>query len=88
MIVEYFKELANRANLGNWNSWNTQYRVLAVVVGLLVAYWALRVMVPAVLRILRPFLFLAIVLAAVWALFPTETCSIEFLSKLPFLCTR
>jgi len=88
LIVEYFKELANRANLGNWNSWNTQYRVLAVVVGLLVAYWALRVMVPAVLRILRPFLFLAIVLAAVWALFPTETCSIEFLSKLPLLCAR
>ncbi len=86
--MEYLKELAARANLGNWNSWSTQYRVLAVVVGLLVAYWALRVMVPAVLRILRPFLFLAIVLAAVWALFPTETCSIEFLSKLPLLCVR
>jgi multisubunit Na+/H+ antiporter MnhE subunit len=86
--VEYLKELAARANLGNWNSWSTQYRVLAVVVGLVVAYWALRVMVPAVLRILRPFLFLAIVLAAVWALFPTETCSIEFLSKLPLLCAR
>jgi multisubunit Na+/H+ antiporter MnhE subunit len=86
--VEYFKELAARANLGNWDSWSTQYRVLAVVVGLLVAYWAIRAMVPAVLRILRPFLFLAIVLVAVWALFPTETCSIEFLSKLPLLCAR
>jgi hypothetical protein len=88
LIVEYFKELANRANLGNWDSWNTQYRVLAVVLGLLAAYWALRVMVPAVLRILRPFLFVALGLAAVWALYPTETCSIEFLSKLPFLCAR
>jgi hypothetical protein len=86
--VEYFKELANRANLGNWASWSTPYRVLVVVVGLLAAYWALRVMMPAVLRILRPFLFLAIGLAAVWALFPTETCSIEFLSKLPVLCAR
>jgi hypothetical protein len=86
--VEYFKELAARAHLGNWNSWSMQYRVLAVVVGLLVAYWAIRVMVPAVLRILRPFLLLAIVLVAVWALFPTETCSIEFLSRLPFLCAR
>jgi hypothetical protein len=86
--VEYLKELANRAKLGNWDSWSPQYRVLAVVVGLLVAYWALRMTVPAVLRILRPFLFLAIVLAAVWALFPTETCSIEFLSKLPVLCAR
>ena len=86
--MEYFKELANRANLGNWDSWSTQYRLLAVVVGLLVAYWALRVMVPAVLRILRPFLFLAIVLAAIWVLFPTETCSIEFLSRLPVLCAR
>ena len=59
-----------------------------MVVGLLVAYWALRIMVPAVLRILRPFLFLAIVLAAIWVLFPTETCSIEFLSRLPVLCAR
>jgi hypothetical protein len=86
--VEHFKELANRANLGSWDSWSTQYRLLAVVVSLLVAYWALRVMVPAVLRILRPFLFLAIVLAAIWVLFPTETCSIEFLSRLPVLCAR
>jgi hypothetical protein len=86
--VEYLKELANRANLGSWDSWSTQYRLLAVVVGLLVAYWALRVMVPAVLRILRPFLFLAIVLAAIRVLFPTETCSIEFLSRLPVLCAR
>jgi len=88
LIVEYLKELADRANLGNWDSWNAQYRLLAVIVGLLVAYLALRMMVPAVLRILRPAFFLAIVLLAVWALFPTETCSIEFLSKLPILCTR
>jgi hypothetical protein len=86
--VEYFKELATRANLGNWDSWSMQYRLLAVVVGLLAAYWGLRVMLPAVLRILRPFLFLAIVLAAVWALFPAETCSIEFLSRLPVICAR
>jgi multisubunit Na+/H+ antiporter MnhE subunit len=86
--VEYFKELANRANLGNWDSWSMQYRLLAVVVGLLAAYWGLRVMLPAVLRILRPFLFLAIVLVAVWALFPAETCSIEFLSRLPVICAR
>jgi multisubunit Na+/H+ antiporter MnhE subunit len=86
--VEYVKELAARAKLGSWDSWSSQYRVLAVVVGLLVAYWALRVMVPAVLRIVRPFLFLAIVLVAVWALYPAETCSIEFLSKLPILCAR
>jgi hypothetical protein len=86
--VEYFKELAVRANLGNWDSWSMQYRLLAVVVGLLAAYWGLRVMLPAVLRILRPFLFLAIVLAAVWALFPAETCSIEFLSRLPVICAR
>jgi len=86
--VEYLKELAARANVGSWDSWSTQYRLLAVVVGLLVAYWALRAMVPAVLRILRPFLFLACVLVAVWALYPAETCSIEFLSKLPFLCAH
>ena len=86
--MEYVKELAARSHLGSWDSWSTQYRVLAVVVGLLVAYWALRVMVPTVLRILRPVLFLAIMLAAVWALFPTETCSIELLSRLPAHCAR
>ena len=86
--MEYLKELIARANLGTWDSWSTQYRLLAVVVGLLAAYWALRVMLPAVLRVLRPFLFLAIVLAAVWLLYPTETCSIEFLSRLPVLCAH
>ena len=86
--MDYLKELAARTNLGSWESWSSQYRVLAVVVGLLVAYWALRVLVPAVLRVLMPFLFLAIVLAAVWALYPEETCSIELLSKLPVICAR
>jgi hypothetical protein len=87
--VEYLKELASRADLGTtWDSWSTQYRVLAVIVALLVAYVALRSVVPAVLRILRPGLFVVIVLLGVWALFPTETCSIELLSRLPFLCRR
>jgi hypothetical protein len=87
--VEYLKELASRADLpGIWDSWSTQYRVLAVIVVLLVAYFALRSVVPAVLRMLRPGLFLVIVLLAVWALFPIEICSIEFLSRLPLLCRR
>ena len=86
--MEYFKELAARANLGSWDSWSIQYRVLAVILGLLVAYTALRLMVLAMFRLLRPILFLAVVLAAVWALFPTETCSIEILSRLPMLCAR
>ena len=85
--MEYLKELANRADLaGLWNSWGTQYRVLAVIVALVVAYVALRSVVPAVLRILRPGLFLVIALLGVWALFPAETCSIEFLARLPLLC--
>ena len=87
--MEYLKELVSRADLGTtWDSWSTQYRVLAVIVALLVAYVALRSVVPAVLRILRPGLFVVIVLLGVWALFPTETCSIELLSRLPFLCRR
>jgi len=86
--VEQLKELFARANLGTWDSWSMQYRVLAVVIGLLVAYWALQVLLPVVLRVLRPFIFLAIILAAVWALFPTETCSIEILSKIPMICAR
>ncbi len=86
--MEYFNELMARANLGSWESWSAQYRVLAIIIGLMVAYWALRVMVPAVLRILWPVFFLVLVLGAVWALYPNETCSITFLSKLPVLCVR
>ncbi len=65
-----------------------QYRVLAVVIALLVAYWALQVLLPVVLRVLRPFIFLAIILFAVWALFPAEVCSLDILSKIPKLCAR
>jgi hypothetical protein len=89
LIVEYLKELASRADLGTtWDSWGTQYRVLAVIVALLAAYLALRSVLPAVLRMLRPALFIVIVLLGVWALFPAETCSIEVLSRLPLLCRR
>jgi hypothetical protein len=86
--VEYLKELANRADLANWDSWSMQYRVLAVVVGLFVAYMAVRALLPTVLRLLRPVIFVALALFAVWVLFPAETCSIEFLAKLPILCAR
>ena len=85
--MEYLRELAGRADLSaTWGSWSTQYRVLAVIVALLAAYLALRSIVPAVLRMLRPGLFLVIVLLGVWALFPAEICSIEALSRLPLLC--
>jgi hypothetical protein len=87
-MVDFLKELANRADLGSWTSWSMQYRVLAVIVGLLVAYLALRAIVPVALRLLRPVLFFALVLLAVWVLYPTETCSIEFLSRIPVLCAR
>ncbi len=86
--MEYLKELANRADLGAWQSWSIQYRVLAVVLGLFVAYLALRSILPAMLRLVRPALFMVVVLIAVWALFPAETCSIEILARLPILCAR
>jgi hypothetical protein len=89
LIVEYLKELASRADLaGIWDSWSAQYRVIAVIVGLLVAYLALRSIVPTVLRLLKPALLIVIVLLGLWAVFPTETCSIEFLSRLPLICRR
>lgn len=86
--MEYVNELLTRANLGTWDSWSMQYRVLAVVIGLLIAYWALQILLPVVLRVLRPVIFLAIILVAVWALFPAEVCSFEMLSKIPMLCAR
>ncbi len=86
--MEQLNELLTRAKLGTWDTWSMQYRVLGVVIGLIVAYWALQVLLPVVLRVLRPFIFLAIILAAVWALFPTEVCSVEMLSKIPRICAR
>lgn len=86
--MEYLKELAKRADLGAWQSWSIQYRVLAVVVGLLVAWLVLRSILPAMLRLLRPALFILVVLIGVWALFPREVCSIEILARLPMLCAR
>ena len=87
--MEYLKELANRADLGaTWDSWSTQYRVIAVILGLLIAYLALSSIVPTVLRLLKPALLILIVLLGLWAVFPTETCSIEVLSRLPLICRR
>lgn len=87
--MDYLRELAGRANLSaSWEAWSPTYRVLAIAVGLVVAYWALRFALPAVLRIFRPVLFVAFALAAVWVLFPEATCSIELISKLPVVCAR
>jgi hypothetical protein len=87
--MDYLKELAGRANLSaTWEAWSPEYRVLAIAVGLAFAYWALRVAVPAVVRILRPVLLAMFAFGAVWALFPEATCSIELISKLPVLCSR
>jgi hypothetical protein len=86
--VEYLKTLFARAGLGSWETWALQYRVLAVTLGLFALYLLVRVAGPTVLRILRPFLLLAFVLAVLWAVYPAEMCSIEFLSKLPLLCAR
>ena len=89
MIVEYLKTLAARAGLsGNWESWDLQYRVLAVTLGLLLIHLAMRAIGPVAQRMLRPLLFLVFVLAVLFAVYPTQTCSIEFLSKLPILCAR
>ena len=87
--MDYLRELAARANLSaTWEAWSPLYRVLVIAAGLAFAYWALRFAVPAVLRILRPVLFVAFALAAAWALFPEATCSIEVISKLPVVCAR
>ena len=87
--MDYLRELAGRANLSaTWEAWSPAYRVLAIAVGLALAYWALRFAVPAVLRILWPVLLVAFALAAVWAVFPEATCSIELISKLPVICAR
>ena len=87
--MDYLKELAGRANLSaTWEAWTPEYRVLAIAVALVFAYWALRVAVPAVLRILRPVLFVAFILAAVWILFPEATCSVGVIFTLPVICSR
>ena len=86
--MEYLQKLAARADLSGWDSWAVQYRVLAVVGTALLAYWVLRVAVPAFLRLARPALLLLLVAAVVWAVFPNEMCSMQWASKLPVLCAR
>ena len=87
--MDYLRELAGRANLSaTWEAWSPTYRVLAIAVGLALAYWVLRFALPAVLRMLWPVLLVVFVLAAAWALFPEATCSIELISKLPVICAR
>jgi hypothetical protein len=86
--VEYLKKLVARVDLSGWDSWPVHYRVLAVVAAALLAYWLLRVVVPAFLRLARPVLLLLLIVAAVWAIFPNEMCSMEWASKLPVICAR
>ena len=87
--MDYLKELAARTNLSaSWQSWTPEYRVLAIAVALVLAYWALRSALPAFLRVLKPALFLVFVFGAVWALFPEATCSLEPIAKLPVICSR
>ena len=86
--MEYLKKLLARTDLGAWDSWPVHYRVLAVVAAALLAYWLLRVVVPAFLRLARPVLLLLLVAAVVWAVFPDEMCSMRWASKLPVLCAR
>jgi hypothetical protein len=86
--VEYLQKLMERAGLSGWDSWSVPYRVLAVVGAALLAYWLLRVAVPAFLRLARPALLLLLLAAVVWAVFPNEMCSMQWASKLPVLCAR
>ena len=87
-IVEYLQKLGERAGLGGWESWLVAYRVLAIVAAALLAYWLLRVAVPAAVRLVRPVLLLLLAVAVVGAVFPNEMCSMPWASKLPVLCVR
>ena len=64
------------------------YRVLAIVAAALLAYWLVRVAVPAAVRLVRPVLLLLLAAAVIWAIFPNEMCSMSWASKLPVLCAR
>jgi uncharacterized membrane protein YphA (DoxX/SURF4 family) len=86
--VDFLQKLAARADLSGWSSWDTPHRVLAVVAAALLIYWGLRVAVPAFLRLARPVLLLLLIVAAVWAAFPEEMCSMQWASGLPVICSR
>ena len=86
--MDFLQKLVARADLSGWDSWAVQYRVLSVVAAALLVYWALRVAVPAFLRLARPVLLLLLIVAAVWAAFPEEMCSMQWASKLPVVCSR
>ncbi len=86
--MDFLQKLVARADLSGWDSWSVQYRVLSVVAAALLVYWALRVAVPAFLRLAKPVLLLLLIVAAVWAAFPEEMCSMQWASKLPIVCSR
>ncbi len=86
--MDFLQKLVARADLSGWDSWAVHYRVLSVVAAALLVYWALRVAVPAFLRLARPVLLLLLIVAAVWAAFPGEMCSMQWASKLPAVCSR
>ena len=86
--MDFLQKLVGRADLSGWDSWSVQYRVLVVVAAALAVYWALRVAVPAFLRLARPVLLLLLIVAAVWAAFPGEMCSMQWAARLPVVCLR
>ena len=86
--MDFLQKLAARADLSGWDSWAVQYRVLFVVVAALLVYWALRVAVPAFLRLARPALLVVLIVAAVWAAFPQEMCSMQWAARLPVVCAK
>jgi hypothetical protein len=86
--MEYLQKLGERAGLGGWDSWSVPYRVLAIVAAALLAYWLVRVVVPAAVRLARPVLLLLLAVVVVWAVFPNEMCSMSWASKLPVLCAH
>jgi hypothetical protein len=86
--VDFLQKLVARADLSGWDSWSVQHRVLFVVAAGLLVYWGLRIALPAFLRLARPVLLLLLILAAAWAAFPAEMCSMEWTSKLPVVCAR
>lgn len=86
--MDFLQKLVARADLSGWDSWSVQYRVLVVVAAALLVYWALRVAVPAFLRLARRALLLVLIVVAVWAAFPQEMCSMQWAAKLPVVCSR
>jgi hypothetical protein len=84
-LTEVLSTLGGRIG---WDTWGLPYRLGVALGAVLLAYWAVRAVIPATFRLLRPLVFLAAVAVAVAALFPGQSCQVDWIARVAPFCGR